>query len=120
MGLRRWLTRGPSMALPSTVQPELVSESMKRARGRRGRSEEHTSELQSLRHLVCRLLLEKKKTEVQNPIEHALPVRFLQLCATRLDVRISEQKLQRARLILTYGIWRCIDNEFYFLLKTSM
>src|SRR5258705_5627891 len=26
-----------------------------------GRSEEHTSELQSLRHLVCRLLLVKKK-----------------------------------------------------------
>src|ERR1039458_1344728 len=26
------------------------------------RSEEHTSELQSLRHLVCRLLLEKKET----------------------------------------------------------
>src|SRR5258705_9522075 len=34
-----------------------------RADGRRPllRSEEHTSELQSLRHLVCRLLLEKKK-----------------------------------------------------------
>src|SRR5436853_5521567 len=32
------------------------------ARHRAGiRSEEHTSELQSLRHLVCRLLLEKKK-----------------------------------------------------------
>src|SRR5437899_4500085 len=29
------------------------------------RSEEHTSELQSLRHLVCRLLLEKKKRPVQ-------------------------------------------------------
>src|SRR5437899_4687661 len=27
------------------------------------RSEEHTSELQSLRHLVCRLLLEKKKAK---------------------------------------------------------
>src|SRR5438045_6100663 len=27
------------------------------------RSEEHTSELQSLRHLVCRLLLETKKTK---------------------------------------------------------
>src|SRR2546425_7743413 len=27
-----------------------------------GRSEEHTSELQSLAYLVCRLLLEKKKT----------------------------------------------------------
>src|SRR2546430_15436407 len=30
-------------------------------RGRRGRSEEHTSELQSQSNLVCRLLLEKKK-----------------------------------------------------------
>src|SRR5437899_7804909 len=30
------------------------------------RSEEHTSELQSLRHLVCRLLLEKKKNLYQN------------------------------------------------------
>src|SRR3989449_3617451 len=29
---------------------------------RQGRSEEHTSELQSRLHLVCRLLLEKKKT----------------------------------------------------------
>src|SRR3712207_8661228 len=28
---------------------------------RRGRSEEHTSELQSRQYLVCRLLLEKKK-----------------------------------------------------------
>src|SRR2546430_4075184 len=31
--------------------------------GRVGRSEEHTSELQSQSNLVCRLLLEKKKTE---------------------------------------------------------
>src|SRR3989442_4243722 len=29
----------------------------------KGRSEEHTSELQSRPHLVCRLLLEKKKTK---------------------------------------------------------
>src|SRR5437899_7549477 len=29
------------------------------------RSEEHTSELQSLRHLVCRLLLEKKKKRTE-------------------------------------------------------
>src|SRR5438045_6588680 len=32
------------------------------------RSEEHTSELQSLRHLVCRLLLEKKKKNVQQTV----------------------------------------------------
>src|SRR3712207_9049019 len=34
-----------------------------RKRGRAGRSEEHTSELQSRQYLVCRLLLEKKKTK---------------------------------------------------------
>src|ERR1039458_10466982 len=33
------------------------------------RSEEHTSELQSLRHLVCRLLLEKKKVTFKITIE---------------------------------------------------
>src|SRR5258706_9468350 len=32
-----------------------------RSRPARGRSEEHTSELQSLTNLVCRLLLEKKR-----------------------------------------------------------
>src|SRR2546425_8673878 len=32
-----------------------------------GRSEEHTSELQSLAYLVCRLLLEKKKKKYQSP-----------------------------------------------------
>src|SRR2546425_8614177 len=31
------------------------------------RSEEHTSELQSLAYLVCRLLLEKKKTHRERP-----------------------------------------------------
>src|SRR5205814_5885619 len=39
-----------------------IAASTPRARSH-GRSEEHTSELQSLRHLVCRLLLEKKKEE---------------------------------------------------------
>src|SRR3712207_7932869 len=33
------------------------------ARARLGRSEEHTSELQSRQYLVCRLLLEKKKNK---------------------------------------------------------
>src|SRR5258708_27592451 len=36
----------------------------RRARRSHLRSEEHTSELQSPDHLVCRLLLEKKKTRV--------------------------------------------------------
>src|SRR3989442_9988315 len=51
------------------------------ARDRRIRSEEHTSELQSRPHLVCRLLLEKKKTAV---------------AATRLTTR-REGRPRRAR-----------------------
>src|SRR2546429_5634182 len=35
------------------------------------RSEEHTSELQSRLHLVCRLLLEKKKSGHRRPRDHA-------------------------------------------------
>src|SRR5258708_18204951 len=39
-----------------------------------GRSEEHTSELQSPDHLVCRLLLEKKKTEYLKYMYYSVPV----------------------------------------------
>src|SRR2546430_3067246 len=53
---------------------------------RRGRSEEHTSELQSQSNLVCRLLLEKKKISVvllRDPIEHIAYI---------LHVVVSHQK----------------------------
>src|ERR1039458_4908891 len=41
----------------------------------RRRSEEHTSELQSLRHLVCRLLLDTPNTEIYTLSLHdALPI----------------------------------------------
>src|SRR2546425_6671431 len=38
---------------------------LQRLQGATDRSEEHTSELQSLAYLVCRLLLEKKKTHAR-------------------------------------------------------
>src|SRR5690625_6883512 len=38
------------------------------------RSEEHTSELQSRGHLVCRLLLEKKKQQIHLDIHHQSPL----------------------------------------------
>src|SRR3712207_7548277 len=43
--------------------------------GQHGRSEEHTSELQSRQYLVCRLLLEKKKQKT--PVTSILPYPFL-------------------------------------------
>src|SRR2546429_704551 len=39
------------------------------------RSEEHTSELQSRLHLVCRLLLEKKKTRLERS-SHAATIKW--------------------------------------------
>src|SRR2546425_9367213 len=43
----------------------------------RQRSEEHTSELQSLAYLVCRLLLEKKKLLVNTGITGNKPIPFI-------------------------------------------
>src|SRR2546422_8635700 len=59
--------------LPRRPDPDRLpspgSEHQVQTRGRidraLGRSEEHTSELQSRLHLVCRLLLEKKKKQKQ-------------------------------------------------------
>src|SRR5438309_8392099 len=69
-------------AAPPTRPPRLG-----RRRARARRSEEHTSELQSQFHLVCRLLLEKKKrirsvhTRPQLSMEprHVLGLRTLRL-----------------------------------------
>src|SRR3712207_8712123 len=44
---------GLEIAVPNTFAKEYIE----------SRSEEHTSELQSRQYLVCRLLLEKKKTQ---------------------------------------------------------
>src|SRR2546427_3528245 len=79
--------------MPEWMTPELLpvwcvaslasfSRMTRRARGARSpnaravarptmpRSEEHTSELQSQSNLVCRLLLEKKKTQLRNAHSH--------------------------------------------------
>src|SRR5437016_9446796 len=52
--IRRMLPSRPMLAIDA-------HDVTKTFKSRRGRSEEHTSELQSLTNLVCRLLLEKKK-----------------------------------------------------------
>src|SRR2546425_4699012 len=71
-----------------------------------GRSEEHTSELQSLAYLVCRLLLEKKKRQrpqqrrrdrsIPNPLHEHTP-RQVPASALEVEVRtclsITESRL---------------------------
>src|SRR2546425_1477211 len=82
---RRWLERGVFTARVDSPKPPYVivipppnvtavlhmgqglnnvtQDVLIRFERMRGRSEEHTSELQSLAYLVCRLLLEKKKNK---------------------------------------------------------
>src|SRR5438045_8802342 len=55
IGYARWLSRTSAAHFSQSSKTSSSSASLSK------RSEEHTSELQSLRHLVCRLLLEKKK-----------------------------------------------------------
>src|SRR3989449_7123664 len=52
-----------SSALQAVISLRLVPRKDGQGRIPAARSEEHTSELQSRLHLVCRLLLEKKKTQ---------------------------------------------------------
>src|SRR5690625_5872114 len=60
-----WATRArsrrPPAAPPRGSLPARSCSTSSARTSRRPRSEEHTSELQSRGHLVCRLLLEKKK-----------------------------------------------------------
>src|SRR5258705_2079736 len=61
---RRWKVQGFLQVLMTRYFEQISS-----------RSEEHTSELQSLRHLVCRLLLEKKKHISKNITKFLLGTR---------------------------------------------
>src|SRR2546429_8466586 len=62
--LRVGRIKAPRELRIENVQRALIAPARRRAT--RIQSEEHTSELQSRLHLVCRLLLEKKKKEAQN------------------------------------------------------
>src|SRR2546429_6065905 len=57
---------------PSSCRSSSISSSDRR-KGGSTRSEEHTSELQSRLHLVCRLLLEKKKDSHMTHIDNCTP-----------------------------------------------
>src|SRR5438270_9285076 len=65
----------PALPPPTAARPR----SPRRRPPTHDRSEEHTSELQSQSNLVCRLLLEKKKTIRSNPprLYDAVPVHAL-------------------------------------------
>src|SRR2546430_3934152 len=68
--------RSPASAPSRPAAPLVATEPGDHGRAWR-RSEEHTSELQSQSNLVCRLLLEKKKTSSLSSCPHRLPAATL-------------------------------------------
>src|SRR5690554_7706278 len=60
-----WYTCWARMAM---ISPRMITKPYNKQSPVAPRSEEHTSELQSRPHLVCRLLLEKKKKINKQPI----------------------------------------------------
>src|SRR5690349_24045999 len=65
------LFRSLLRARPQRLKHPAALESGQVSETRMRRSEEHTSELQSRRDLVCRLLLEKKKNQVGGQTGHS-------------------------------------------------
>src|SRR3712207_8941293 len=55
------------VSLPPALDVSVQHQESSLRRSAKGRSEEHTSELQSRQYLVCRLLLEKKKNGQSHP-----------------------------------------------------
>src|SRR5258706_5716550 len=77
---RSFLTAGIILAI--MITPIITSLARERRDDRRDRSEEHTSELQSLTNIVCRLLLDKK------PMQYSLPLEFTFVCMAAITSSI--------------------------------
>src|SRR5262245_51782639 len=71
------------------------------------RSEEHTSELQSLRHVVCRLLLEKKNKK-RDEIEAGKSY-----CSRRFGGATCDDKSAQIYARFDKNDWRIQPAEFY-------
>src|SRR5262245_61909117 len=98
--------------MPDTMQEQLLrselAEMETEKTSLRARSEEHTSELQSLRHLVCRLLLETQRTTTLATLSlhDALPI-SLSSDSTSTSItwrRVPESRLSASRLPSTKSI----------------
>src|SRR5947199_170258 len=83
------------------------------------RSEEHTSKLQSLRHLVCRLLLEKKNVatpsaKISVPAKnHTFTLLVLKTCSCSLE--LNREASQTSSVDLSFG--GCMRTETYYAMR---
>src|SRR5256886_7963457 len=96
-GLKRLEYRGYDSAGIALVADGRIE--VHKAAGKIGRSEEHTSELQSQSNLVCRLLLEKKKKKTHDirhtryTIEHQCPRKCFKSLICNLPIETFSHRL---------------------------
>src|SRR5256886_8998558 len=81
------------------------------ADGMIARSEEHTSELQSQSNLVCRLLLEKKKTRINSNIWRLTTIRRLSACNPYADTATFSSWICESSPPYTSMCNRCINTR---------
>src|SRR5216684_2825622 len=87
------------------------------------RSEEHTSELQSRLHLVCRLLLEKKKADGGTvfldeigELPQRIQVKLLRFLQDHIYVRVGGEEMRRSDVrILSFFFSDTATTEIYTL-----
>src|SRR6266487_2367280 len=82
------------------------------------RSEEHTSELQSPVHLVCRLLREKKKHVVQRQQHTDDRERGVEVQLHQLD-RVEELRVTVHRVVLALDRYQHAVRGFFFFKHTA-
>src|SRR3989442_468989 len=76
------------------------------------RSEEHTSELQSRPHLVCRLLLEKKKLS-----KGCAGTEFLGNYRELLEQLLSHDRCTRRRVLFYYRTFSLLFFFFFLMIR---
>src|ERR1041385_5476614 len=79
------------------------------------RSEEHTSELQSRLHLVCRLLLEKKNAGAGQVGDHSRTVAH-RVCRVHAGDRVGEGNIHRGQIIDRWSRGRSQYAYVFFLM----
>src|SRR5438876_1569375 len=94
------------------MESSTASESVTEGHPDKMRSEEHTSELQSPVHLVCRLLLEKKKSVAAEPLDllffddpQQLALRFDRKLRHRIQVHGARARSLEPAGAVRHRVW---------------
>src|SRR3989442_3900484 len=99
-------SQGPILSTLSIAAAIIAVETLSKLDGR---SEEHTSELQSRPHLVCRLLLEKKKNTTHSQLSALKAVLSLSVAH---PVATEQRKMRRHAMCTRFSYHRCLSVSF--------